>query len=55
MSFCCLFIEFLIVFLGYFKGFSKKEEAFMACILIEAYINLRSSIMLLVRVLNKGK
>ena len=55
MSSYCLFIKFLIVFLRYLKGFSKEEEAFMACILVKAYINLRFSTMLLVRVLSKGE
>jgi hypothetical protein len=48
-------MEFLITFLRYLKEFSKEEEAFIAYILIKAYINLYSSTMLLVRVLNKGK
>jgi predicted metal-binding protein len=55
MSSYCLFIEFLVVFLRCFKGFSKEEEAFTAYILVKAYINLCSSTMLLVRVLSKGK
>jgi hypothetical protein len=55
MSFYCLFIEFLIVFLGCLKGFNKEEEAFAAYILIKVYINLCFSAMLLVRVLSKGK
>jgi len=55
MSSYYLFIEFLAVFLGYFKGFSKEEEAFIAYILIKVYINLYFSIMLLIRVLSKGK
>ena len=55
MSFYCLFIEFLIVFLRCLKGFSKEEEAFTAYILIKAYINLYFSAILLIRVLSKGK
>ena len=55
MSFYCLFIEFLVTFLRYLKEFSKEEEAFAACILIEAYVNLCSGAILLVRVLSKGK
>jgi hypothetical protein len=55
MSFYYLFIEFLIIFLRYFKGFNKEEEAFIAYILIKVCINLRFSAMLLVRVLSKGK
>ena len=51
----CLFIEFLVVFLGCFKGFNKEEEAFTAYILIKVYINLYFSTMLLIRVLSKGK
>jgi hypothetical protein len=50
-----LFIEFLIVFLGYFKGFNKEKEAFIAYILIKVYINLYFSAILLIRVLSKGK
>jgi hypothetical protein len=50
-----LFIEFLVVFLEYLKGFSKEEEAFIAYILVEVYINLCSSAILLVRVLSKGE
>jgi hypothetical protein len=55
ISFYYLFIEFLIVFLRCFKGFSKEEEAFIAYILVKAYINLCFSAMLLIRVLSKGK
>jgi hypothetical protein len=55
MSFYCLFIEFLIVFLKCLKGFSKKEEAFIAYILIKVYINLCFNTILLIRVLSKGK
>jgi hypothetical protein len=55
MSFYYLFIEFLIVFLKCFKGFNKEEEAFMAYILVKAYINLYFSAILLIRVLSKGK
>jgi hypothetical protein len=55
MSFYYLFIEFLVVFLRYLKGFNKEEEAFIAYILIKVYINLYSSVILLVRVLSKGK
>jgi uncharacterized membrane protein len=55
MSSYYLFIEFLVVFLGCLKGFSKEEEAFIAYILIEVYINLYFSAMLLVRVLSKGE
>jgi hypothetical protein len=55
MSFYCLFIEFLAIFLGYLRGSNKEEEAFMAYILVKAYINLYSSAMLLVRVLSKGE
>jgi hypothetical protein len=55
MSSYYLFIEFLIVFLKCLKRFSKEEEAFIAYILIKVYINLYFNIMLLVRVLNKGK
>jgi hypothetical protein len=51
----CLFIEFLAAFLGCLKGSSKEEEAFAACILIEAYVNLCSGAILLVRVLSKSK
>jgi hypothetical protein len=55
MSSYYLFIEFLVVFLGCLKGFSKEEEAFIAYILVEAYINLYFSVILLIRVLSKGK
>jgi hypothetical protein len=55
MSFYCLFIEFLVAFLGCLKGFNKEEEAFAAYILVEVYINLCFSTMLLIRVLNKSK
>jgi hypothetical protein len=55
MSSYYLFIEFLVVFLGYLKEFNKEEEAFIAYILIKAYINLHSSAILLVRVLSKDK
>jgi hypothetical protein len=55
MSSYCLFIEFLIAFLGCLKGFSKKEEAFAAYILVKAYVNLCFSAMLLVRVLSKSE
>jgi hypothetical protein len=48
-------MEFLAVFLRCLKESNKKEKAFIAYILIEAYINLYSSAMLLVRVLSKGK
>jgi hypothetical protein len=50
-----LFIEFLIVFLRCLRGSSKEEEAFAAYILVKVYINLYSSVILLVRVLSKGK
>jgi hypothetical protein len=55
MSSYCLFIEFLIVFLGCFKEFNKEEKAFIAYILIKVYINLYFNTMLLVRVLSKSK
>jgi hypothetical protein len=55
MSFYYLFIEFLIIFLGCLKGFSKEKEAFAAYILIKVYINLYFNIMLLIRVLSKSK
>jgi hypothetical protein len=55
MSFYYLFIEFLIAFLKCLKKFSKKEEAFIAYILVKVYINLYFSIILLIRVLSKGK
>jgi hypothetical protein len=55
MSFYCLFIEFLVVFLGCLKGSSKEEEAFVAYILVKVYINLCFNTMLLVRVLSKGE
>jgi hypothetical protein len=55
MSSYYLFIEFLVIFLEYLKGFSKEEEAFIAYILVKIYINLYFSAMLLIRVLSKGK
>jgi hypothetical protein len=55
MSSYCLFIEFLVAFLRYLKGFSKEEEAFVAYILVKVYINLCFSTILLIRVLSKGK
>jgi hypothetical protein len=55
MSFYYLFIEFLIVFLRCLKGFSKEKEAFTAYILVKVYINLCFNIILLIRVLSKGK
>jgi hypothetical protein len=55
MSSYYLFIEFLVAFLGYLKGFNKEKEAFAAYILIKVYINLYFSAMLLIRVLSKGK
>jgi hypothetical protein len=48
-------MEFLVVFLGCLKGSNKEEEAFAACILVKACINLCFGAMLLVRVLSKGK
>jgi hypothetical protein len=55
MSSYYLFIEFLAAFLRCLRESSKEEEAFMAYILIKAYINLCSSIMLLIKVLSKGE